>query len=87
MPSYEYHCVGCEKDYVIEAKMSDPAPAKGPACTLAECQLVKKISRFSGFVRGKATAPAPLPIRSAPKPEVNDTVHLCSKYCDHHAKV
>ncbi len=87
MPTYEYRCIACEKDYIIEARMSDPAPEKGAECHGDDCQLEKKISRVSGWIKGKASAPKELPVRASASKESNDPVHVCAKYCDHHAKI
>lgn len=88
MPTYEYRCLACEKEYAIEARMSDPSPLKGPDCHGEDCRLEKRMSRVMGFVRGKAMAPAPAPQRAAASAvETKDPVHVCAKYCDHHAKV
>ena len=87
MPTYEYRCNDCLKVFTIDAKMSDPAPTAGPGCALKDCTIEKKMSRVTGWIKGKATAPS-LPLAApVPKAETYDPVHLCSKYCDHHPKI
>ena len=87
MPTYEYSCARCSREFVIEARMSDPAPLKGPNCETEhqECRLQKKLSRTFGYVAGRAPAPAQPPAAAAPAVSAAESAaHICSKYCDQH---
>lgn len=79
MPTYEYRCLNCSKQFAVQARMQDPAPTHGPGCTAA-CALQKCLSRVFGQVAG--VHPAPPEKKAAPAPE--KPTHVCSKYCEHH---
>ena len=58
MPTYEYRCTkpNCGREFEVTARMSDPAPLRGPGCMDAGCLIEKKLSRVSAFVKGAGMA-------------------------------
>ncbi len=51
MPIYDYHCKSCGKNFEIQHKMAESAPANGPDCGQASCALEKQMSRVAASVR------------------------------------
>ena len=85
MPTYEYSCSHCLRDFVVQARMSDPAPIRGKDCASEDCCLKKKLSRTFGYVAGSAPAPLPSKAPATPSPTAAESAaHICSKYCDQH---
>ena len=51
MPLYDYHCKKCGKNFEIQHKMAESAPAIGPDCAESLCSLQKQISPVAASVR------------------------------------
>ena len=85
MALYEYRCLKCAKAFTVQAKMNDAPPTRGPSCLQESCDLQKQMSRVFGQVAGRTPAPPQAPAQTVEAPR-EDPIHVCSKYCDHHAK-
>ncbi len=80
MPIYAYKCHTCGKDFEIQAKMSDPAPARGEDCTSTGCKLEKLMSPVSISVsHGGGRAPS----ESQTTPPPPRPAHSCGFGCKH----
>jgi putative FmdB family regulatory protein len=80
VPVYAYECATCEKRFEVNARMSDPPPARGEDCTSDQCRLTKIMSPVAiGSASGKMLGkPSQEQTTNMPKP-----THSCGFGCKH----
>ncbi len=67
MPTYEYRCTkpNCGREFEVNARMNDPKPSRADGCTEGACQLEKKLTSFSGFVKGAGASKESAKVRES----------------------
>ena len=83
MPTYEYRCNTCGKEFAILAKMSDAPPTRGQDCVSSKCTLEKLLSKTAIVAKSSTSGAFLQPMGSTKAEPESEKAAPCASGCAH----